>query len=510
MAQRVSLSSGPKGHIGAFNSVKGSTRVNLHSTRFSPTVHRALSVDSIAELGKEIRQEFPVLDQEVHGKRLVYLDNAATSQKPDSVISTMTEYYREYNSNVHRGVHALSARATTEYEKCQAKGGSNIVPWQLLAERRGVVLKFVPLDTNQRLDMNVLEELVGPRTRLISLVHMSNALGCHLPVDKVVEMAKRVGSKVLLDACQSVANIPIDVQRLGVDWIVGSAHKLCGPTGIGFLWGTTEALESMPPWMGGGEMIDVVTLEKTTFAAPPSRFEAGTPAIAEAIGFGAACDFLQNIGMDNVEAYEKHLGMYLHSKLQNIKGLTVYGPSYDADQGRSALATFNVEGIHPTDLSTILDQNGIAVRSGHLCTQPLHQSLGVAASIRASPYIYNTLEDVDCFVQSLEETIAFFREMGIIGLDLEKPAWAADDFTETASGLRFYDIKEGSGKLPKEGSTCVIHWAGYTEGYQGKRFGNSSLKDEPYEFRLGRKEAIPAIEEAVSGMKVGGLGGFRL
>lgn len=324
-------------------------------------LQRALSVDSIAELGKEIRQEFPVLDQEVHGKRLVYLDNAATSQKPESVINTMTEYYREYNSNVHRGVHALSARATTEYESARQKVAgfvnastpenivftrnateainlvantwgstlsegdeiilsvaehhSNIVPWQLLAEKRGVVLKFVPLDTNQRLDMNVLEELVGPRTRLISLVHMSNALGCQLPVDKVVEMAKRVGSRVLLDACQSVANIPIDVQRLGVDWIVGSAHKMCGPTGIGFLWGTTEALESMPPWMGGGEMIDVVTLEKTTFAAPPSRFEAGTPAIAEAIGFGAACDFLQKIGMDNVEAYEKHLGMYLHSKV---------------------------------------------------------------------------------------------------------------------------------------------------------------------------------------------------
>lgn len=445
-------------------------------------MQRALSVDSITELGREIRQEFPVLDQEVHGKPLVYLDNAATSQKPESVINAMTEYYREYNSNVHRGVHALSARATTEYENarqkvagfvnastpenivftrnateainlvantwgsCLSEGDeiilsvaehhSNIVPWQLLAERRGVVLKFVPLDENQRLDMNVLEELVGPRTKLISLVHLSNALGCHLPVDKVVEMAKRVGSKVLLDACQSVANIPIDVQKLGVDWIVGSAHKMCGPTGIGFLWGTTEALESMPPWMGGGEMIDVVTLEKTTFAAPPSRFEAGTPAIAEAIGFGAACDFLQNIGMDHVEAYEKHLGMYLHSKvcfcllrlssmavhyrnyfrvvqLQNIKGLTVYGPSYSADQGRSALATFNVQGIHPTDLSTILDQSGIAVRSGHLCTQPLHQSLGVSSSIRASPYIYNTVQDVDAFVQSLEETIAFFREMGM-------------------------------------------------------------------------------------------------
>lgn len=395
----------------------------------------------------------------MHGKKLVYLDNAATSQKPEVVINAMSDYYRQYNSNVHRGVHALSARATTEYENSRQKVASfinaespenivftrnateainlvantwgstlqegdeiilsvaehhsNIVPWQLLAEREGLVLKFVQLTNSQELDMNHLADLLTSRTKLISLVHMSNALGCRLPVDIVVQLADKVGARVLLDACQSIANIPINVQELGVDWIVGSAHKMCGPTGIGFLWGTSEALDSMPPWMGGGEMIDVVTLEKTTFAAPPSRFEAGTPAIAEAIGFGVACEYLQNIGMENVEEYEKYLGRYLHSKLTTMNGIAIYGPSYDANKDRGALATFNIEGIHPTDLSTILDQNGIAVRSGHLCTQPLHQALGVSSSIRASPYIYNTREEIDDFVASLNETVSFFREMGM-------------------------------------------------------------------------------------------------
>lgn len=308
-----------------------------------------------------------MLHQEVNGKPLVYLDNAATSQKPEIVIDTMTEYYREYNSNVHRGVHALSARATTEYELARSKVASflnaesssnivftrnaseainlvvntwgagnigtgdeiilsvaehhsNLVPWQMLAERTGAVLKFVKLtEASQELDMKHLKEIITDRTRIISLVHISNTLGCTLPVDEVTDAAKTVGAKVLLDACQSVANIPIDVQALGADWIVGSAHKMCGPTGVGFLWGTTEALESMPPWMGGGEMIDVVTLEKTTFADPPSRFEAGTPAIAEAIGFGAACDYLMNIGMGNVEAYEKHLCQHLHKQVRTLK-----------------------------------------------------------------------------------------------------------------------------------------------------------------------------------------------
>lgn len=423
------------------------------------TMQNAAQKECHIKLGQDIKADFPVLRQQVHGKKLVYLDNAATSQKPEVVINSMNNYYREYNSNVHRGVHALSARATTEYENSREKVASfihaatpenivftrnateainlvantwgatlqqgdeiilsvaehhsNIVPWQLLAERKGLVLKFVQLTESQELDMNHLEDLLTTKTKLISLVHMSNALGCKLPVDVVVGLAGKVGARVLLDACQSIANIPINVQELGVDWIVGSAHKMCGPTGIGFLWGDSDALDAMPPWMGGGEMIDVVTLEKTTFAAPPSRFEAGTPAIAEAIGFGAACDYLQQISMERVEEYEQYLGSYLHSKLASMDGLTVYGPLHDSHSNRAALATFNVDGIHPTDLSTILDQSGIAVRSGHLCTQPLHQVLGVSSSIRASPYIYNTIEDIDDFVASLQETISFFREMGM-------------------------------------------------------------------------------------------------
>ena len=428
-----------------------------HRTRLNAS---SSTQQTATRLGHEIREQFPILHQTVNtDKQLVYLDNAATSQKPQSVIDAMTDYYRQYNSNVHRGVHALSARATTEYEEARCKVAkfvnaatpenivftrnateainlvantwgqstlqrgdevilsvaehhSNIVPWQLLAEKKGIVLKFVRLDENQELDMNHLEELATERTKLISLVHISNALGCYLPVETVVRIAQKSDARVLLDACQSVANIPIDVQKLGVDWIVGSAHKMCGPTGIGFLWGTTDALESMPPWMGGGEMIDVVTLEKTTFAAPPSRFEAGTPAIAEAIGFGRACDFMMDIGMQNVDAYEKVLGARLHAALSDIdEGLVVYGPSFDRPRG--ALATFNVAGIHPTDLSTILDQSGIAVRSGHLCTQPLHAELGISSSIRASPYLYNTVEEVDAFAAALKETISFFREMGV-------------------------------------------------------------------------------------------------
>jgi len=338
----------------------------LHLISYVFTMQHALeNVDlvSIDRLGEKIREDFPVLHQEVHGRPLVYLDNAATSQKPRSVIDVMNEYYREYNSNVHRGVHSLSARATTEYEEARAKVASfvnaeapenivftrnateainlvastwgssyikegdeiilsvaehhsNIVPWQLLAQRTGASLRFVNLTAGkEEIDMEHFRSLIGPKTRLVSLVHVSNALGCTLDVEGVVKAARNVGARVLLDGCQSVANIPLDVKTLGADWIVGSAHKMCGPTGIGFLWGTTEALETMPPWMGGGEMIDVVTLEKTTFASPPSRFEAGTPAIAEAIGFGAACEYLQTVGMQNVEKYEQDLGRHLYSQV---------------------------------------------------------------------------------------------------------------------------------------------------------------------------------------------------
>ena len=313
-------------------------------------------------LGDRTRGDFPILHQDVYGKPLVYLDNAATSQKPQVVIDAISEYFAGYNSNVHRGVHALSARATAAYEESRAKVArfinaaspeeivftrnateainlvahtwgaatlrpgdevilsvaehhSNLVPWQLVAAKTGAVLRFVELTASQELDIAQLKELITPRTRLVSLVHVSNALGCVLPVEQVVAAARAVGAKVLLDACQSVPNMPVDVQTLGADWIVASGHKMCGPSGVGFLWGSAEVLASMQPCMGGGEMIEDVFLDHSTYADPPSRFEAGTPAIAEAIGLGAACDYLTALGMEHVHAYEQEIGSYLYDKV---------------------------------------------------------------------------------------------------------------------------------------------------------------------------------------------------
>jgi cysteine desulfurase / selenocysteine lyase len=415
-------------------------------------------------LAEQVRSHFPILHQQVHSnKQLIYLDNAATSQKPKHVLDTLYDYYSGYNSNVHRGVHALSARSTAAYEDARVKIAtlinasspeeivytrnaseainlvacswgevnisagdeiilsvaehhSNLVPWQLLAQRKGAILKFVKLTADtQELDMDHLASLVNPgKTKLVSLVHVSNALGCKTPAAIVAEIAARAkGCRILLDCCQSVPNMPVDVTTLGADFIVASSHKMCGPTGIGFLWGKKEVLESMPPWMGGGEMIQDVYLDRSTYADPPSRFEAGTPAIGEAIGLGAAADYLKDIGLDKIDAYEEELGGYLYEKLSAVDGVEIYGPSPGSSKyGRAALATFNVKGIHPTDLSTILDQSGIAVRSGHLCTQPLHRELGVSSSCRASPYFYNTVGEIDAFVEGLRDAVQFFREVG--------------------------------------------------------------------------------------------------
>eukprot|EP00887_Chlorella_sp_A99_P004745 scaffold4.g4745.t1 len=409
------------------------------------------AADAGVSLGEATRPHFPILHQEVNGRPLIYLDNAATSQKPQAVLDVLDTYYLEYNSNVHRGVHALSARATAAYEAAREKVArfinawspeeivftrnaseainlvaqtwgvanlrpgdeivisvaehhSNLVSWQLLAERTGAVLKFVGLTTGtEELDIDDLRRLLSPRTRIVALVHVSNMSGAVAPVDQIVEAARAVGARVLLDACQSVPNVPVDVRALGADWIVASSHKMCGPTGIGFLY---DLLSEMPPWMGGGEMIQDVFLDHSTYADPPSRFEAGTPAIAEAIGLGGACDYLSSIGMERIHAYERELGEHLYEQLRGINGLRIYGPPPSVRLGRAALATFNVDGIHPTDLSTILDH--VAVRSGHLCTQPLHRYLGCTSSIRASPYFYNTKAEIDVFVDALKESISFF------------------------------------------------------------------------------------------------------
>ena len=411
-------------------------------------------------IATQLRADFPLLDQRIHGdKQLVYLDNAATSQKPVQVLEAMDVYYGEYNSNVHRGVHALSARATEKYEEARTKvarfvnaesareivftknaseginlvahawGGanlgagdeivlsvaehhSNLVPWQLVAERTGATIRYARLDAaGARVDLDHLAFLVGSRTKLVSMAHVSNVLGCENPVQEVVSLVRdKTGGRgrVLLDACQSVPHMPVDVQSLGADFLVASGHKMCAPTGIGFLWGRLDLLHTMPPFLGGGEMIADVSLDRgaTTFAEPPGRFEAGTPAICEAVGLGAACDYLSALGMDAVRTFEDDMGSYLYEELAKVPGVTIYGPPPEAGP-RAALAAFNVKGVHPTDLSMVLDQHGIAIRSGHHCTQPLHKELGINASARASLYVYNTKEEVQAFIARLKETIDF-------------------------------------------------------------------------------------------------------
>jgi len=411
-----------------------------------------------AALGSALRGDFPLLHQHVwEDKPLVYLDSAATSQKPASVLAAMRQHLEKDNANVHRGAHLLSVRSTDGYEGARDKvaafinarrrdeivftrgateainlvasswGGrlsegdevvlsvmehhSNLVPWQLLAEQRGVVLKFVRLDASESLDVEHLESLLSPRTKLVALAHVSNVLGCVAPVQRIVAAAKAVGAAVLLDACQSLPHMPVDVQALGVDFIAASGHKMCGPTGIGFLWGKHELLEEMPPYQGGGEMIADVFLERSTYMPPPSRFEAGTPAITQAIGLGAAVDYLSKLGMSNVQAYEQQLGSYLYSKLSALPGLRLYGPDPSAGHERAALCAFNSESVHAADLATFLDQDGVAVRAGHHCTQPLHRELGASGSARASLYIYNTEAEVDQLVTSLESTLDMFAAL---------------------------------------------------------------------------------------------------
>ena len=410
-------------------------------------------------LASKVRKDFPILHQEIHGKPLVYLDNAATSQKPVTVLDALQNYYGKDNANVHRGAHSLSIRATEAYEGSRDKIAqiinaasrqevlftrnateainvvayswglhhlqpgdeiitsvmehhSNFVPWQMIAKQTGAVIKYVPLTDNEDFDLEEFKSLLSEKTKLVTIVHVSNTLGCINPVEEVIKLAHEKGVKVLIDACQSVPHMAIDVQAMDCDWLVASGHKMCGPSGVGFLYGKQEILEEMPPFLGGGEMINEVFFDSFTCGELPHKFEAGTPAIGEAIALGAAVDYLTDIGMDKIHACEEELTAYLFRKLADIPNLKIYGPLPTPEgKGRAALAAFNIEGIHGSDLSTLLDQEGVAIRSGHHCTQPLHRLFDASGSARVSLYFYNTYDEIDQFVMVLKETIDFFTNI---------------------------------------------------------------------------------------------------
>jgi cysteine desulfurase/selenocysteine lyase len=410
-------------------------------------------------LGEQVKKDFPILDQQIQGKPLIYLDSAASSQKPQQVLEALLNYYQQDNANVHRGAHTLSVRATDAYEGARDKVAkfinascreeivftrnaseainlvayswglatlnpgdeiilsvmehhSNIVPWQIIAQKTGAVIKYIQLDESESLDLDSYKSLLSNKTKLVAVVHVSNTLGVINPVAEIVKLAHQYEAKVLIDACQSVPHMPIDVQQINCDWLVASGHKMCAPTGIGFLYGKKALLESMPPFLGGGEMISEVYFDHSTYGELPHKFEAGTPAIGEAIALGAAIDYLSNISMERIHDYEAELTAYLFKKLDTIPNLRIYGAKPDRNgEGRAALAAFNVSGIHASDLATLLDHEGIAIRSGHHCTQPLHRLFGASGSARASLYFYNTSEEIDRFIVALKDTIDFFTSM---------------------------------------------------------------------------------------------------
>ena len=400
---------------------------------------------------ERVRSDFPILSRTVHGKPLIYLDSTATSQKPQAVLDAMDSYYRTTNANIHRGVYELSEVATERYEKARARIGkfinarqsreiiytrntteainlvayswaranlragdvillskmehhSNLVPWLILAAERGVKLRYLDVDTHGMLVLDDLGEKLED-VKLVAITHMSNVLGTINPVAQIIAGAHGVGALVLLDAAQSVPHLSVDVQALDVDFLAFSGHKMCGPTGIGILYGKRTLLEEMPPFMGGGDMINTVTLEAFTPNELPWKFEAGTPAIAVAIGLGAAVDYLADIGMDNIHAHEQELTVYALDHMCALPGVTVYGP--DAEH-KGGVVSFAVEGVHPHDVATLLDNEGIAIRAGHHCCQPLMQHLDVPALCRASFYIYTRKEDVDALVEGVEKVQAIF------------------------------------------------------------------------------------------------------
>ncbi|MDE3840030.1 cysteine desulfurase [Bacillus methanolicus] len=405
---------------------------------------------------QDIRKMFPILDQEVNGNPLVYLDNAATSQKPISVIETLDRYYREYNSNVHRGVHTLGTRATDAYEGAREKvrkfinaksteeviftrgtttalnmvaasyaranltkgdeivisymeHHSNIIPWQQAAKYTGATLKYLPLQEDGTISLDDVRKTITPNTKIVSIVHVSNVLGSINPIKEIAKIAHENGAIMVVDGAQSAPHMKIDVQDLDCDFFAFSSHKMCGPTGIGVLYGRKHLLENMEPVEFGGEMIDFVGLYESTWKELPWKFEGGTPIIAGAIGLGAAIDFLQDIGLENILEHEHKLVSYALKKLSEVEGITIYGPK-DPEK-RAGLVTFNIEDVHPHDVATVLDAEGIAVRAGHHCAQPLMKWLDVSATARASFYLYNTEEDIDKLVKGLVKTKEYFSDV---------------------------------------------------------------------------------------------------
>lgn len=391
-----------------------------------------------------VREDFPILNREVNGKPLVYLDNAATSQTPKQVIDVIVNYYQNYNANIHRGVHSLSQEATDAYEIARSKiqkhyniaqiheviltsgtthsinlvangftsfvkegdeilvsameHHSNIVPWQMLCERTGGILKVIPMNQHGELLMKEYHSLLSDRTKLVFCNHVSNALGTINPIAEIISAAHKIGAAVLIDGAQAAPHIKADVQALDVDFYTVSAHKVCGPTGVGMLYGKEEWLQKLPPYQGGGEMIAEVTFEKTTYADLPHKFEAGTPNICGGIAFGAALDYMNGIGFDAIAKYEEELLAYATEKLLAIEGLKIYGTA----KQKTAVISFNIEGIHPYDMGTILDKLGIAVRTGHHCAQPIMDFYRIPGTVRASFSFYNTKEEVDVLVEGVE------------------------------------------------------------------------------------------------------------
>ena len=421
-------------------------------TGSNPTSTEAVSREPLAGFNVDlVREDFPILKQTVNGKPLVYLDNAATSQKPQSVIDALVSYYSTENSNVHRGVHTLSQQATDDYEGARSKikrfinasdereiifvrgtteginlvaqsfgrqhlhegdeivisameHHSNIVPWQMLCEERGARLRVVPINDAGELLLDEYESMLGPRTKLVSMVHVSNALGTINPAKQIVDIAHSRGIPVLLDGAQAVPHGSVDVRGLDCDFYAFSGHKVYGPTGIGVLYGKADLLEAMPPYQGGGEMIKSVTFEKTIYNTLPHKFEAGTPNIAGSIGLGAAIDYVTSLGMDRIRSYERELLEYGTECLNGLSNVRLIGTARE----KSSVLSFVMEGVHPHDIGTILDSEGVAVRTGHHCAQPVMDRFGVPATARASLAFYNTKEEIDALVKAIDQVIEVF------------------------------------------------------------------------------------------------------